>query len=115
MASYASGGAVRNGLQANGSKSGRTAPQQTPPSGLEFVSELSDLAVGAGMLVFTFAPLALPALALTTIAAVALLIPALVGIVLAAPIVAVRRWRRAAAPSRALPRDSEASRSEGEA
>ena len=44
-------------------------------SGFEFVSGLSDLAAGAGMLIFMRAPFSLPVLALTALAAVALLIP----------------------------------------
>jgi hypothetical protein len=63
-------------------------------SGFEFVSGLSDLAAGAGMLIFMLAPFSLPVLALTALAAVALLIPAVVGAVLAAPfLLARRRWR----------------------
>jgi hypothetical protein len=67
---------------------------QTTPSGLEFVSEVSDLAVGVGMLIFTLAPFALPVLALAALAAVALLIPAGVGVVLAGPFMLARRWWR---------------------
>jgi hypothetical protein len=66
---------------------------QTTPSGLEFVSEVSDLAVGVGMLIFTLAPFALAVLALA-FAAVALLIPAAVGAVLAGPLLLARRWWR---------------------
>ena len=72
---------------------------RTTMSGLEFVSEVSDLAAGAGMLIFTLAPFALPVLALTALAAVALLVPAVVGVVLAGPfaagvaVVAVARSR----------------------
>lgn len=63
-------------------------------SGFEFVSGLSDLAAGAGMLIFMLAPFSLPVLALAALAAVALLIPAVVGAVLAAPFLqARRRWR----------------------
>jgi hypothetical protein len=58
------------------------------------VGGLSDLAVGAGMLIFMLAPFSLPVLALTALAAVALLIPAAVGAMLAAPFLqARRRWR----------------------
>jgi hypothetical protein len=64
------------------------------PIKFEFVSEVSDLAAGAAMLTFTLAPFALPALALTVFAAVALLIPGVVGVVLAAPFLLARRWRR---------------------
>jgi hypothetical protein len=39
--------------------------QQRRPSGLEFVNELADLAVRAGMLMFVLAPFALPMLAAT--------------------------------------------------
>ena len=66
---------------------------QTTPSGLEFVSEVSDLAVGTGMPIFTLAPFALPVLALA-LAAVALLIPAVVGVVLGGPFPLARRWWR---------------------
>jgi hypothetical protein len=46
------------------------------------------------MLIFMLAPFSLPVLALTALAAVALLIPAVVGAVLAAPfLLARRRWR----------------------
>ena len=48
---------------------------QTRRSVPELVSEVFDLAAGAGMLIFTLAPFALPALALAALAAVALLIP----------------------------------------
>jgi VIT1/CCC1 family predicted Fe2+/Mn2+ transporter len=60
-------------------------------SGFEFVSGLSDFAAGAGMLIFMLAPFSLPVLALTALAAVALLIPAVVGAVLAAPLLLARR------------------------
>lgn len=63
-------------------------------SGLEFVSELSDLAACAGMLIVMLAPFSLPVLALATLAAVALVIPAFVGLVLAAPFLLARRWWR---------------------
>jgi hypothetical protein len=63
-------------------------------SGFEFVSGLSDFAAGAAMLIFMLAPFSLPVLALTALAAVALLIPAVVGAVLAAPFLLARRqWR----------------------
>ncbi len=65
-----------------------------PPSGLELVSEVADLAVGAGMLTFTLAPFALPALALTALVTVAILIPALAVALLLAPVLLARRcWR----------------------
>jgi hypothetical protein len=69
-------------------------PTQQPQSGLEFVSELSDLTIGAGMLIFTLAPFSLPVLVLTALAAVALVIPAFVGLVVAASFLLVRRWWR---------------------
>lgn len=63
-------------------------------SGFEVVSGVSDVAAGAGMLIFMLAPFSLPVLALTALAAVALLIPAVVGAVLAAPFLLARRqWR----------------------
>ena len=58
------------------------------------VSEVADLAVGAGMLTFTLAPFALPGLALTALVAVMLLIPALALALLLAPFLVARRcWR----------------------
>ena len=68
--------------------------QRSTPSGLELLSEVSYLATGAGIITFTLAPLALPALALALLATMALLIPLFVGAVLAAPVLVVRRWRR---------------------
>ena len=65
----------------------------TKPSGLELVSEVSDLGAGLGILTFALAPLALPALALTALAVVPLLIPVLAGALLAAPVLLVRRLR----------------------
>jgi hypothetical protein len=78
-----------------GTRASCTAPEhQTPPSGLELVSEVGDLAVGAGMLTLTLAPFALPALALLALTAVVVLIPALgVGLLLAPCLVARRWWR----------------------
>jgi multisubunit Na+/H+ antiporter MnhE subunit len=58
------------------------------------VSEVADLAVGAGILTFTLAPFALPALALIALVAVALLIPALAVALLLAPFLVARRWWR---------------------
>jgi hypothetical protein len=73
---------------------GTSAGHQAPPSGLEVVSEVADLAVGAGMLTFTLAPFALPGLALTALVAVMLLIPALAVALLLAPFLVARRcWR----------------------
>jgi hypothetical protein len=67
---------------------------QPTHSGLELVTEVADLLVGVGILFFTLAPLALPALALAAVAVVALLIPPLVGAVVAAPILVLWRvWR----------------------
>ncbi len=77
---------------------------RTTPSGLEFVSEVSDLAVGVGMLIFTLAPFALPVLAVAALAGVALLTPVLVGVVLAGPLLLARRWWRSRNRS---PRDTE--------
>ncbi len=72
--------------------------RQTRPSGAEFVSEVSDLAAGAGIFLFAVAPFALPALALVAvvmaIVAVALIIPLLVAAAVAAPILLMRRWWR---------------------
>jgi len=72
-----------------------SAKQQTTPSGLELVEELSDLAAGLGILTFTLAPLAIPALALTALLALPLLIPVLLGAMLAAPFLLASRWLRA--------------------
>lgn len=69
--------------------------------GREVFSEVLDLATGVGLLVFTLAPFALPAIALVAVAAVVLMIPALVGAMLAVPILLGRRWWRShARPSR---------------
>jgi hypothetical protein len=78
-----------------GNRTRGTSPEhQTPPSGLELVSEVADLAVGAGILTFTLAPFALPGLALIALTAVALLIPALGVALLLAPFLVARRcWR----------------------
>jgi len=72
-----------------------SAKQQTTPSGLELVEEVSDLAAGLGILTFTLAPLALPALALTALLAGLLLIPVLLAATLAAPFLMASRWLRA--------------------
>jgi hypothetical protein len=69
-------------------------PTLQPQSGLEFVSELSDLTIGAAMLIFTLAPFSLPVLVLTALAAVALVIPVFLGLVVAASFLVVRRWWR---------------------
>ena len=72
-------------------------------TGLEFISEVSDLADGAGLLAFALAPLALPVPALTTLLALPLLLATLVGVLVAVPIVcAVQGGRRASARSHAL-------------
>lgn len=63
-------------------------------SSLELFGEVSDLAAGAGMLIFTLAPFALPVPALTALLAVALLITSVVAVVLAAPFLLARRWLR---------------------
>jgi hypothetical protein len=76
------------------SSTSRASGSAQSQSGLAFVSDLSYLAAGAGILIFTLAPFSLPALALTALATVALLIPALVGLVFAAPFVLARRWWR---------------------
>ena len=87
-------------LPDTGSDQGHTNPtgdpvtkRPTKPSGLELVSEVSDLGAGIGILTFALAPLALPALALTALAVVPLLIPVLAGALLAAPVLLVRRLR----------------------
>lgn len=70
------------------------ADQSPKPSGIELVSEVSDLAFGIGLLIFVLAPLALPALALAAVAIVVLLIPMLAGTILAAPILLMRHlWK----------------------
>ena len=65
--------------------------RSSKPSGIELVSEVSDLVAGAGLLSFVLAPLALPGLALAAVAIVVLLIPLLIGAILTAPILLVRR------------------------
>jgi hypothetical protein len=80
---------------------------QAQPSGVELVSEVSDLAAGAGMLTFTLAPLALPCLALVALTAVALLLPVLAVALPFAPFMAAGRyWRshdRSSAATRSAP------------
>ena len=66
---------------------------QTRTSAGDLVSEVSSLATGAGIVLFVLAPFALPALALMAVAALALSIPLLLGAVLAAPILLMRRRR----------------------
>lgn len=73
---------------------GTSPGRQTPPSGLELVSEMADLTVGVGMLTFVLAPFALPALALIALIAVVALIPALGVALLLAPFLVARRWWR---------------------
>jgi len=83
-----------------------TSPgHQAPPSGLEVVGEVADLATGVGVLTLTLAPFALPCLALVALVAVALLIPVLaVGVLLAPFLVAWRCWRsRDRSPGAARP------------
>lgn len=66
--------------------------RSSKPSGIELVSEVSDLVAGAGLLSFVLAAFALPGLALAAVAIVVLLIPLLIGAILAAPIRLLRRW-----------------------
>jgi hypothetical protein len=70
------------------------APHEQPPSpsALELVGEVSDLATGAGIMTFAIAPFAVPFLALTALAVLAILAPMLAGALLAAPCVVA--WRR---------------------
>lgn len=68
--------------------------QQNAHSGLEIVGEVTDLAVGLGMIVMTLFPFALPALALSALVALVLMVPMLVGAVLVAPLLMLRSWRR---------------------
>jgi hypothetical protein len=78
-----------------GNRTRSTSPEhQTPPSGLTLVSEIADLAVGAGMLTFTLAPFALPGVALIALTTALLLIPALCVALLLAPVLVARRWWR---------------------
>lgn len=82
--------------QGRRNRAGNALPkQQTTPSALEVVSEVSDLAAGLGILTFTLAPLAIPALALTALLALPLLIPVLLGAMLAPPFLLASRWLRA--------------------
>jgi hypothetical protein len=95
MAPYSAGGRSSGSDHSQWSEKTRLhAKASDTRSGFEFVSGLSDLAAGAGILIFMLAPFSLPVLALTALAAVALLIPAVVGVVLAAPLLLARRqWR----------------------
>jgi hypothetical protein len=73
--------------------------QPTTPSSAEVANELSTWAVGGGILIFALFPLALPIIALTAVALIPLAIPlvvlALVGGLVAVPVLAWRRlWRR---------------------
>ncbi len=72
-----------------------TAPgYRTPAPDLDLVSDVADLAFGAGLLVFVLAPFTLPALALLALVAVVVLVPALVVALLLAPFILARRfWR----------------------
>lgn len=72
----------------------RLSKPRTTCCGRELFSEVLDLATGVGLLIFTLAPSALPALALMAVAAVVLLIPVLVGPILATPILLGRHWWR---------------------
>jgi len=62
----------------NSKSNGFSMPQATC-CGRELFSEVLDLATGVGLLTFTLAPLALPALALVAVAAALLMISVLVG------------------------------------
>ena len=67
---------------------------QASPSGLDLVSEVADLAVGAGILTVALAPFALPALALIALTMAVLMIPALgIALLLSPYLVARRCWR----------------------
>jgi hypothetical protein len=69
--------------------------RRTTSSSLEFITEVADLVVGLGILMFALAPMALPALALTALLAALLLVPALIiGAAFAAPVLAIRHWWR---------------------
>jgi hypothetical protein len=77
--------------------------RQTRPSGREFVGELTGLAAGLGMLIFTLAPFALPALALIAVVAVVVVLPVLAGALLAAPFLLAQSWLRSPErPARAI-------------
>ena len=82
--------------------SGVSPGHQASPSGLDLVSEVADLAVGAGMLTFALAPFALPALALIALTMAVLMIPALgIALFLAPYLVARRCWRSGHRPQAA--------------
>jgi hypothetical protein len=71
-------------------------------SGVQLVSELSDLAAAGGIVTFPLAPLALPAPARTALLAIPLLLATLVGVLAAVPIVgAARGVRRSSTRSHA--------------
>lgn len=72
----------------------RSSTHQGTCCGRELFSEVLDLATGVGILVYTLAPFALPALALVAVTGVLLLIPLFAGAILAAPILLRRHWRR---------------------
>ena len=74
------------------SKRIRLSKPQATRRGRELIHEVLDLATGVGLLIFTLAPFALPALALIVVGAVVLLIPVLVGAILATPILLGRHW-----------------------
>ena len=88
---------------------GAAGEQATPPTSLEMIGEVADLMVGVGMLTLTLAPFAVPALALTALVALVLLIPAVVIALPLAPFVLARRyWRsRDRTPSAAGPARSD--------
>jgi hypothetical protein len=76
------------------SKRSHSSTHQAASCGRELFGEVLDLATGVGLLVFTLAPFALPALALVAVAGVLLMIPVLVGAILATPILLGRHWWR---------------------
>jgi membrane protein YdbS with pleckstrin-like domain len=77
--------------------------QQASPSVFELVGEVSDIATGACIMIVALAPLALPFLALTAVAALALLAPVVVGTLLVAP--AVVAWRHCRSRGSSIGRD----------
>ena len=93
--------------------SGVSPRHQASPSGLDLVSEVADLAIGAGLLTFVLAPFALPALALIALTMAVLMIPALGIALLLAPYLVAQRGRRSrdrppAATGLARPGDGDA-------
>jgi hypothetical protein len=78
-------------------------PDRDTHSPLELISELADCLAGIGMFTMTLFPFAIPALALTLVVVLPLLLATLAGVLLAAPVLfAIRGLRRLLLRSRAV-------------